>query len=116
MAKFKRGRFSAEEVSIIRNSKSTVEELSKVLNRNPDSIQKLLTPTSNVVEPKPEQKQEPESEAKNIPDAPEGPPKGYAKKFFEIDDAKNPGKKRRGMAIMTEGGSEAGDEFLKADK
>ena len=107
MAKFKRGRFSAEEVSVVLNSTATVEELSNVLNRNPDSIKKLLD-SHNKVKKNPE-----EFKVETIPDAPEELPKGYAKKFFEIDDSKNPGKKRKGMAIMTEAGSDAGDQFLK---
>lgn len=106
--KFKRGRFSEEELSVIKSSPLSAEQLSDVLNRSVKSIESILNKTNEL--PK-----QPVLE-KQIPDAPPDLPKGYAKKFFEIEDSKNPGKKRKGIAILTEGGSEAGDEFLKADK
>jgi hypothetical protein len=96
-------------VSVINGSSATPEELSKALNRSVESIKKVRginireksEPTVNM------------GKAPSTPDAPEELPKGYAKRFFEIDDSKNPGKKKSGIAIMTEGGSGAGDDFLK---
>ena len=115
MASFKRGRFSAEEKDIIAKSIGagvTVESLSKTLNRSVDSINKVVSgPKEEKVDNSQTYKVEP---LPNIPDAPADLPKGYAKKFFEIEDSKNPGSKRKGVAILTEAGSEAGDDFNKA--
>lgn len=110
MENFKRGRLSGEEISLIKSSSLSPEELSKALNRSVKSIQSVLDKGGKVNQPA---KVKPVL-ADNIPDAPSELPKGYARRFFEIDDSKNPGKKRTGMAIMTEAGSEAGDDFNKA--
>ena len=115
MAKLKSGKFSAEEKEVIlsayHNGTST-ETLAKLLNRSEKSIQKFIdnnTKESDVIPlatPK---------DPTTIPDPPAPLNPGYARKHFEIPDSKNPGQKRKGMAIMTEGGSEAGDKFLKED-
>lgn len=111
MASFKRGRLSGEEISLIKSSSLSPEELSKILNRSVKSIQSVTNGGEKVNKPVEKTQSAP---IDNIPDAPAELPKGYARRFFEIDDSKNPGKKRTGMAIMTEAGSEAGDDFNKA--
>lgn len=113
MAKHKTGKFSAEEVEVILSSASngtSASVLSKLLNRSENVIQKLIDSkvnTTPIVE---------EKDPSTIPDPPATLQSGYAKKHFEIPDSKNPGKIRKGMAIMTEAGSESGDEFLKNEK
>lgn len=117
MANFKRGRFSAEEkdnISKLVNSGMSVDLVSRALNRSVESINKILAG------PK-EEKADNSSQTyrlepiKEMPDANLELPKGYARRFFEIDDSKNPGKKRTGISILTESGSEAGDDFNKAN-
>lgn len=115
MAKLKSGKFSAEEVILINAAYShgtNVETIAKALNRSEASIRKFVG-----------EKEKAESiplvpltkDPTTIPDPPAPLNPGYARKHFEIPDSKNPGQKRKGMAIMTEGGSEAGDKFLKED-
>lgn len=117
MAKLKTGRFSAEEMALIVSAYGNgtrVETIAKALNRSEKSIQKFVNEgiataadTIPVATPK---------DPTTIPDPPKPLEIGYARKHFEIPDSKNPGKNRSGIAIMTEGGSEAGDQFLKAEK
>jgi hypothetical protein len=89
--------------------------LAKLLNRSEKSIQSLIDDNNQIKKIAPEPIPFVHKDPESIPEPSVLNP-GYARRHFEIQDSKNPGKKRRGMAIMTEAGSEAGDEFLKADK
>lgn len=114
MAKLKRGKISLEEMVLINSAYShgtSVETIAKALNRSETSIRKYVGESYKEEKVASETK-----DPTTIPDPPPPLDPGYAKRHFEIPDSKNPGKKRGGIAIMTEAGSEAGDAFLKADR
>lgn len=116
MAKLKTGKFSDEEIILINSAYShgtSIDVIAKALNRSQKSIQKYVgeSKKDESIPLVPLAK-----DPSTIPDPPHELTPGYARKHFEIPDSKKPGQKRKGIAIMTEGGSEAGDTFLKAEK
>lgn len=111
MAKLKRGKISEDEARLIRGANgagASIRYIAGALNRSEKVVQKFLEENTESISPI-------ERDPTSIPDPPKPLPVGHAKKYFEIEDSKNPGKKRKGMAVMTEGGSEAGDDFSKSD-
>ena len=118
MAKLKRGKMSLEEMILINAAYShgtSVETIAKALNRSETSIRKHIGESYKEKQVALET-EDPTPIPESIPDPPPPLDPGYAKRHFEIPDSKNPGKKRKGIAIMTEAGSEAGDSFLKSDR
>lgn len=114
MANYKRGKLTEIEQKVILTSFKSVgvEALSELLNRSASVITKYYNENTKEEAPIPPQEQK----VLEIPDAPKAQPKGFAKKHFDIMDSNKPGEKRRGLAIMSENASAAGDEFLQQKK